>query len=144
MSKQKEDSSAKTQNPSKNQNAGNVSSDQNAYKVEGFTPKRIAALIGCILLISLYIITLIVAIFDRSQGGKWFMISMSATFAIPFLIWIYIWIYGQLTGKKTIADLNYNIGANNADAAAGTKIDAVADSKIDPAANSEVDIRKRR
>lgn len=133
MSQGKNNSSEKTQK-----------NDQSANKVEGFTPKRIAALIGCILLISLYIITLIVAIFDRSQGGKWFMISMSATFAIPFLIWIYIWIYGQMTGKKTIADLNYNIGANSADAAAGNKIDAVADSKIDPAANSEVDIRKRR
>lgn len=110
MSQGKNDSSKKTQK-----------NDQNANKVEGFTPKRIAALIGCILLISLYIITLIVAIFDRSQGGKWFMISMSATFAIPFLIWIYIWIYGQMTGKKTIADLNYNIGAN--DANTGSEVD---------------------
>ena len=87
--------------------------NSNASKTEGFTPKRIAALIGAILLVSLYVITLFVAIFDKSQGGKWFMICLGATFAIPFLLWIYIGIYGQITGKKTIADLNYNIGPNS-------------------------------
>ena len=57
-----------------------------------FTPKRIAAIIGMVGLVSLYVITLLVAIFDTSESSKWFMISMSATFAIPFLLWIYIWL----------------------------------------------------
>lgn len=98
----------------------NTNSDKTASKADEqsstssakFTPKRIAAIIGMVLLISLYVITLLVSIFDKSSDGKWVMISIGATFAIPFLLWIYIWIYGQMTGKKTIADFNYNIGPN--------------------------------
>lgn len=69
-------------------------------------PKRIVALLAVILLVALYIVTLFVAIFAPTEGGNLFAICLMATIAVPLLAWIYIWLYGQMTGKKTIADLN--------------------------------------
>lgn len=72
------------------------------------TSKQIVAWIGIILLLALYVITLIVAIFDTSSSGKLFGLCLFATIAIPLLIWIYTWMYGKLTGRHTIADLDIN------------------------------------
>jgi amino acid transporter len=73
------------------------------------TSKQIAAWIGIILLSALYIITLLVAIFDTSSSGKLFALCLFATVAIPLLIWIYTWMYGKLTGKHTIADFDTEV-----------------------------------
>lgn len=69
------------------------------------TPKRIAALLGVILLVALYLITLIVAIVDKSASGTWFMLCLIGTVTIPLLIWIYTWMYGVLTNRRTIATI---------------------------------------
>lgn len=71
------------------------------------TSKQIVAIAGVVLLALLYVVTLIVAIFDNSQSGKWFMICIFATVAVPMLLWIYTWMYGKLTGKHTIADSDH-------------------------------------
>lgn len=76
------------------------------------TSKQVVALIGVILLVILYIVTLIVAIFDDSDSGKWFMGCILATVAVPLLIWIYTWMYGKLTGRHTIADAKQGLGAD--------------------------------
>ncbi|MCD7836664.1 MAG: hypothetical protein LUG83_08490 [Lachnospiraceae bacterium] len=68
------------------------------------TSRRIVAWAGIILLLALYIITLIAAIFDKSSSGKLFALCLLATIAIPLLIWIYTWLYGKITGKHTITD----------------------------------------
>lgn len=73
----------------------------NKHKV---TSKQVVALIGVFLLVLLYIITLVVAITDTSASGRWFMMCLFATIAVPLLIWIYTWMYGKLTGRHTIAD----------------------------------------
>lgn len=70
------------------------------------TSKQVVAVIGIILLVLMYVITLIVAFVDTSASGGLFGICLLSTFVIPLLIWIYTWMYGRLTGKKTIADLN--------------------------------------
>lgn len=75
------------------------------------TSKQIVAWIGIILLLALYAITLIVAIFDTSSSGKLFGLCLFATVAIPLLIWIYTWMYGKLTGRHTIAD--FDISSND-------------------------------
>lgn len=80
--------------------------DQN--KKNNITSKQIVAWIGIILLVLLYIITLIVAIFDTSTSGRLFGLCLLATVAIPLLIWIYTWMYGKLSGKHTIADFDIN------------------------------------
>ncbi|MGN1147491.1 MAG: hypothetical protein ACI4TB_03655 [Lachnospiraceae bacterium] len=68
--------------------------------------KQIVALIAVVLLVAMYIVTLIAAVFDSTASGMLFRICLVCTVAIPILAWIYIWLYGQMTGKKTIADLN--------------------------------------
>ncbi len=74
------------------------------------TSRQIVALVGVALLVALYLITLIVAIFDRDTSGRLFQACLVATIAIPLLIWIYIWMYGKLTQKHTMADLDLHIG----------------------------------
>lgn len=73
--------------------------------------QRIAAWIGIILLVSLYIATLIFALFDFDGKGLLLRTSLIATVAVPILIWIYIWIYGMLTQKHTIASVDYDFTA---------------------------------
>ena len=73
--------------------------------------QRIAAWIGIILLVSLYIATLVFAIFDFDGKGLLLRTSLIATVAVPILIWIYIWIYGMLTQKHTIASVDYDFTA---------------------------------
>ena len=68
--------------------------------------KRIAALTAVVLLVAMYVITLIVAIFDTSASGQLFKACLICTVVVPVLAWVFIWLYGQMTGKKTIADLN--------------------------------------
>ena len=68
--------------------------------------KQIVAIIGIVLLVLMYLVTLIVAIFDTSASGSLFKMCLFATIAIPFLLWIYIWLYGRLTNRHTIADLD--------------------------------------
>lgn len=75
-----------------------------ADKRKKINPRQAAAMAGIILLVLLYIVTLFVAIFDRSESGRWFAICIFATVAVPMLIWIYTWMYGKLTGRHTIAD----------------------------------------
>ncbi len=69
-------------------------------------PKRLAALLAVILLVGLYIVTFFVALFAPTEGSNLFAICLMATIAVPLLAWIYIWLYGQMTGRKTIADLD--------------------------------------
>lgn len=79
----------------------NIKTPKKGKKV---TSKQVVALGGVALLVLMYIATLVVAIVDNSDSGKWFMSCIFATVAIPLLIWIYTWMYGRLTGKHTIAD----------------------------------------
>lgn len=67
--------------------------------------KQIVAIIGIILLVLLYVITLLSAFLDTSASGRLFGACLFATVAVPLLIWIYTWMYGKLTGKSTLADL---------------------------------------
>lgn len=80
-------------------------SDKNR-KQRKITSKQVVALGGVILLAAMYLITLIVAIFDQDSSGRLFQACLVATIAIPLLIWIYIWMYGKLTGKHTMADFD--------------------------------------
>lgn len=68
------------------------------------TSRQVVAIIGIVLLVLMYIVTLIAAIADKSASGNLFRICLFATVAIPILIWIYTWMYGKLTRKHTFAD----------------------------------------
>lgn len=70
------------------------------------TSKQVVAIVGIVLLVLLYLVTLFAAIFDNSASGSLFWMCLFATVAIPLLIWIYTWMYGKLKGRHTIADFN--------------------------------------
>lgn len=57
------------------------------------------AIIGIILLVSLYLITLICAITDNSNSMSMFAASVFATVVIPVLIWAYTFIYRLIRGN---------------------------------------------
>lgn len=84
----------------------NQSNEPKNKKNRKMNSKRIVALIGIILLLSLYVVTLLVAIFDRSESGKWFMTCLVASVFLPLLIWVYIWLYGVITNRHTIASFD--------------------------------------
>ncbi len=72
-----------------------------------WTSKRIVALIGVFLLIALYVVSLFISLFIPERSGDMLLFCIFGTVAIPFLIWIYIWMYGKLTGRHTIADVDF-------------------------------------
>ena len=58
--------------------------------------KRFLAIIGIILLVSLYIITFVLALTDDPHTMNAFRASLYCTFLVPVLIWAYTFIYKLL------------------------------------------------
>ena len=65
--------------------------------------KRIFAIIGVILLVFLYILTLVMALTDNTSTMRMLEASVLATIIIPVLIWTYTFIY-RLLNKKDDSD----------------------------------------
>lgn len=79
--------------------------EQNANNTKKkITSKQVVALIGVILLVLMYVVTLIAAIADTSSSGKYFALCLACTFVIPIVVWFYSWMYGRMTGKKVLGD----------------------------------------
>ena len=64
--------------------------------------KRIIALMGVILLVMMYVLTLLSAIFFNEETKTLFRISLYCTVAVPILLWILLWMIGRITGKRNI------------------------------------------
>lgn len=62
--------------------------------------KRILALIGIVLLVSLYALTVFAAIFDNTHTMKYLTASIAATVIIPVLLWIYHLIYRLIRDRS--------------------------------------------
>lgn len=62
--------------------------------------KRILALLGAVFLISLYLITLFSALFEKENVMQLLMASIYATVVIPVLFWAYSLIYKLLKKKN--------------------------------------------
>ena len=70
--------------------------------------KQILAIIGIVLLVSLYVITLVLALTDDPNTMTVFRASLYCTFLIPVLIWAYTFIYKLLKnnyGSKLSKDI---------------------------------------
>lgn len=84
-----------------------MSQDKNTEnKKTKMTSKQIFAIIGIVVLVLLYVVTLLAAIFDSSATHALFATCLLATVAIPLLIWIYTWMFGKLTNRSTFADFH--------------------------------------
>ncbi len=77
---------------------------KNTDNKKKITSKQVVAMVGVILLILMYIITLVVAIVDTSSSGKYFALCLALTFVIPIIVFLYSWMYGRATGKKIPGD----------------------------------------
>lgn len=99
---------------SKNTKSSATSSD-NKPGAQKMTGKRIAAITGIILLVLLYLMTLITAIFDNSAAQTMFRLSLFGTLAVPLLLWIYLWLYSRMTGKRTIGDPENSVANNSSE-----------------------------
>lgn len=58
--------------------------------------KRVLAIVGILFLLSLYVITLVLALTDDPNTMDAFRASVYCTFLIPVLIWAYTFIYKLL------------------------------------------------
>lgn len=65
------------------------------------TPKQIAALVCAILLVSMYIVTFIVACLDTANSGRLFAACLAATIGLPILLWIILWFYGLMKKQQS-------------------------------------------
>ncbi|MDE7428594.1 MAG: hypothetical protein K2N00_04870 [Lachnospiraceae bacterium] len=84
----------------------NPSNDNVQKQHKKRTPKQIAALLCVILLLSMYVVTFIVACLDLGDSGRLFAACLLTTIALPILLWIYIWLYGVFRGKHNMASLD--------------------------------------
>ena len=78
---------------SNTQNVRKLSGKGTLMKKNKMDSRRVLALLGVIVLVLMYVITLIAAITDASASGHLFAMSLFASFALPILIWIYTWLF---------------------------------------------------
>ena len=78
-------------------------SDQNKQKKK-VSSKQVVAIIGVILLLCMYLITLVAAFIDTPQAFRLFSASLCCTIIVPVIVWIYAWMYGRFAGKSVPGD----------------------------------------
>ena len=64
-----------------------------------WTAKRVAAIIGIVLLVGLYLLTLISALIGSEDSGRIFRFSLGMTIAVPIFLWIFAWCIGKFRDK---------------------------------------------
>jgi len=64
------------------------------------TAKQIAALLGVALLVLLYLLLLVFAIFDFEGSEAMFRACLIGTVVIPLLLWIYIYLFDKLKQSR--------------------------------------------
>lgn len=75
-------------------------------EVNKWTAKRIAAIIGIVALVGMYIALLILAFIFPANSFELFITAVGGTVGITILIWLMIWMIGLFTGRHTIASLD--------------------------------------
>lgn len=62
--------------------------------------KQVVAIVGIVLLVLMYIVCFILAIFVKGYTVKWFNVSAISNIIIPIFIWVSIWIAKLLSKNK--------------------------------------------
>lgn len=68
--------------------------------------KRIAAIVGIVILVGMYIALFVLSFVFPADSFELFITAVAGTVGITILIWITIWIIGALSGRHTIASLD--------------------------------------
>ncbi len=74
---------------------GKTAEQQGAEGKSAWTAKRVAAIIGIVLLVGLYLLTLVSAIIGTEGSGRLFRFSLGMTIAVPIFLWIFLWCLGK-------------------------------------------------
>lgn len=83
---------------------GNIVNDSN--NSGKWTAKRIAAIIGIVILVGMYVALLILAFIFPANSFELFITAVGGTVGVTILIWLMIWVIGLFTGRHTIASLD--------------------------------------
>ena len=83
-----------------------VLNQESVQKKYPWTAKRIAAIIGIVLLVALYVLTLVSAFIGSEGTGRLFRFSLGMTIAVPIFLWIFIWCIGRFQNKRNMASLD--------------------------------------
>ncbi len=70
------------------------------------TTRRVAAWIGIIALIGLYVFSLVQAFVYNADSFQVFLYAVAGTITIPIVIWLFLWVYSAFTGKHNVASLD--------------------------------------
>lgn len=66
--------------------------------------KRVAAIIGIILILSLYVLSFVSAFFAKKYSGGLFAASVFSTIVIPIMIWWFVAVYKWVHRNDNSAD----------------------------------------
>lgn len=66
--------------------------------------KQIAALLGVVILVLMYVSVLLAALFGNPNTDRFFFMALYATMILPILIWVYSWLYQKFTATSAPAD----------------------------------------
>ena len=83
----------------------NGKADQSGQKAP-WTARRVAAVVGIVLLVAMYVVTLISALIGTPAAARLFRFSLGMTIAVPIFLWIFIWCIGKFTDKGSMASLD--------------------------------------
>ena len=83
-----------------------MNTDNKKEQKAPWTAKRIAAVIGIVLLVALYVLTLVSAFLGTDGAGRLFRFSLGMTIAVPIFLWILIWCVGRFQNKRNMASLD--------------------------------------
>ena len=75
--------------------------------------KRISAIIGIIAILSLYLVTLLLAIFASDKAPGLFMASAFCTVIIPIMIHLFLAVYERVHKKPGIKDYDFSDPADS-------------------------------
>ena len=84
----------------------NISDKTETAGKSAWTAKRVAAIIGIVLLAGLYLLTFISALIGTEASGRLFRFSLGMTIAVPIFLWVFIWCIGKLQGRHNMASMD--------------------------------------
>ena len=76
-----------------------ISENGNKPEKAPWTAKRVAAVIGIVLLVGLYVLTFVSALLGTAGSGRLFRFSLGMTIAVPIFLWLFTWCIKKFTDR---------------------------------------------
>lgn len=77
----------------------NTSENKNTEEKTPGTVKRVAAVIGIVLLVGLYVLTFVSALLGTAGSDRLFRFSLGMTIAVPIFLWLFTWCIKKFTDR---------------------------------------------